>query len=182
MRTFWQLEGSFRLVESQNAESDDDKSLGSLSYYEKSTTEDSHDKASYHLHVRIPKRLFDILLDAISQGRLPAEISIFGVGMFSDWRPHKRKLSAYSDEKIWGIESCSYLRITSITFGDVLLIGGDPHKSLDDQTLDNTQPPTSAQFNVLLEKINYLVGSSKRTVVCLIVMICLLLVVVLRGC
>jgi len=170
---FEKLEGVLRLVDGGQEIPDADKPIGCLTYCEKLESIDMYHKASYTLDVKIPRRRFDALLAAVSQGRLPSEISINVAGMKYDWKPD-------GSATIWDNKSNPELQITSISFF-IPIIGGDPHDFLDDRTVDDSTPPTRAQFNVLLAKINRVAGNSSEIVICLIVLICLLAVLVWRG-
>jgi hypothetical protein len=141
-----------------------------LYYCKESESIDMYHKASYTLDAKIPRRRFDALLAAVSQGRLPSEISITVGGMTYDWQPD-------GSGKKWDNKSSPELPVESISFY-IPLIGGDPHDFLDDRTIDDSTAPTRAQFNALMEKINYV---AKETVICLIIVIGLLAVLVWRG-
>lgn len=156
---FEKLKGGLRLVNTGAKGANDDKPTGWLTYHE----------GGYTLDVKIPNRRFDALLAAVSQGRLPSEISINVTGM-----------TYLANSKKWDNKNRRELPIASICIF-IPLIGGDPHDFMDDRTVDDSTPPTRAQFNSLLAKINRVAGNSSEIVVCLIILIVLLAVLVWRG-
>jgi hypothetical protein len=130
-------------------------------------------KASYTLDVKMSTRRFESILAAVSQGRMRSGISIRIGGMKYDWQPD-------GSGKICDNKNDPHLPVSSISVY-IPLIGGDPHDFFDDRTPDDSTGPTRAQFNSLLAKIDYVLGNSKETVICLVIVICLLALLVWRG-
>jgi hypothetical protein len=86
---FTEMVGGLRLIEQEGEERESDKPIGWMSYLEEfqDNVDLIHEKASYHLNVKIPRRRFEALVMAMSQGKLPSEISVETEGMTFDWQP-----------------------------------------------------------------------------------------------
>ncbi len=169
---FEKLEGIFRLVDTGEKD-DDDKPIGVFYYCKESESllEGYHIRASYTLDVQIPRRRFDALLAAVSQGRLPSGISIKVAGMSYDWQPD-------GSGKIWDNKSAPQLPIASIKFY-VPIIGGDPHDLLDARNAEDSVRPSRAQINQVASSLDELKGalqSMHRTLVWIMILMVLLFV------
>ena len=169
---FDSLHGVFEFLVGGETKPGDDKPIGSLRYYEELSGPYASEKACYHLGVRMPQRKFDILLAAVSQGRLPSAFTIHVVGMAEDPDSFGTR-----ESKLWDNKNRPELPITSIRVA-VPLIGGEPNDRVDDTIVEDSLPPTRAQVNALSEALQELAGKSKKAVLYFFIIVCLLFVLV----
>jgi len=94
--------------------------------------------------VLVSKEGFDHLLAVVSQGRLPSILAIEVEG-----------LTRESGGTKWDNKNTPTLPIAGIKF-DIPLSGGDPHDVFDGQTIDDSNPPTRAQLDKLLERVDHI--------------------------
>jgi hypothetical protein len=166
---FNNLEGVLRLIEHEGEESEKNKALGWMQYVSEFRGDFDYQKATYQIDVQIPRRRLELLLAAVSQGRLPSQIWVYVVGM-----------TYGGGGLVWDNKNCPRLQIESIDLR-IPLIGGDPHDFLDERTAEDTMSPTRAQLDELLTKVNRIIGQSNQMVIAVFVILALLLIIVWRG-
>jgi hypothetical protein len=145
---FNELDGVLELLEQEDGAPTDENTIGWLHYFEKLEDWDVHEKAKYVVEVKLPKRQFEALVIAVSQGKLPSEILIETEGMSYDVQPDGRG-------KVWDNKTSPRLPIKSISF-TTPLIGGDPNDSWDDRSPEDGMPPSRSQLNQVTTVLNEL--------------------------